>query len=160
MNQEDLGVESTHIHQQNWTEGVGHLFTLQDSSVLPNLPLGCIFLFSCLGLFLMQLLCLLMSFLFCTFFSMFGLASWVVSKMLCAGMLANNLQRSHTIANLYCTCLRWVAIISVLPPNLKHQEQNDFSPTLENMLEHLKASPECSPWRPIMALVIPSSYSW
>ena len=30
-------------------------------------------------------------------------------------------------------------------PSLKHQGQNYFIPTLEEMLDHLKASPECSP---------------
>ena len=75
MTQGDLGSESTHIHQWNWTEGVGHLFALQDSSGLPNLTLGCFFLFLHLGLFLMQLLFLLMSFLFCMLFSALGLVS-------------------------------------------------------------------------------------
>ena len=53
MTQEDLGSESTYVHQQNWMEGVGHLFTPQDSLVLPDLALGCFFLILYLGLFLM-----------------------------------------------------------------------------------------------------------
>ena len=42
-------------------------------------------------------------------------------------------------------------------PNLKHQVKNDFNLTLEDKLEHLKTSLECSLWGPTMALVIPFS---
>ena len=92
MSQEDLRSESNHIHQWNWTEDVGHIFTLQDSSLLLNLALGCIFLFLCLDFFLCN------SFDFscpCSAHSLACLAlhpEWQ-SKMFCADMLANDLQR-------------------------------------------------------------------
>ena len=60
------------------------------------------------------------------------------SKMLCTDMLVKDLHRLHVIANLYCTFQRWMAIVSVFPPSLKHQGQNVFSPTLKEISEHLK----------------------
>ena len=53
------------------------------------------------------------------------------------------------------TSLKWVAVVSVLPPSLKQQGQNNFSPTMVDMLKHWKALLICSPWRPTMALVVP-----
>ena len=38
-----------------------------------------------------------------------------------------------------------------VPPSFRHQGQNDFSPTLADMLKHLRASLICSPWKPTMA---------
>ena len=43
MTQEVLGGESTHIHQQNWMEGVKCHFALQDSLLLPNLVIRMLF---------------------------------------------------------------------------------------------------------------------
>ena len=93
MTQEDLGSECTHVHQWNLTEGVGHLFTPQDSLVLPDLALGCISCSHALDFFL----CDFSAFLCppCSAHSSVCLALhpklW--SKMFCTDMLASDLQR-------------------------------------------------------------------
>ena len=159
ITQEDLRSESTHVHQQHWMEGVGCLFTLQDSSVLLDLALGCFFPVLKPWIFSYMTFCLLLSFFFCTFFSMLGLAPWVVVQDALCGHAGECLTEvtfdSQPVMHLpqmggYC--------LSVAP-QLETPGQNDFSPTLEDTLEHLKALLECSPWRPTMALVIPFSYS-
>ena len=146
---------STNVHQQNWTEGAGYLFSLQDSSVPLKLTLGSFFLLCHLRLLLVWLLHL-MSFLFCMFYFALDLTSWVVFQDdLCwhAGeWLAEDTGDGQAV--IY---FPQMSGFSVLPPSLKHQGQNDFSPTLADTMEHQKASLECSPWRPTMALVIPLS---
>ena len=77
MTPEDLRGALTHIHQQNWMEGVGHLFALQDSSVLHNLTLGSFFLLLHLAHLLVWLFHLV-SILFCAFFHVCGLTAWAV----------------------------------------------------------------------------------
>ena len=128
MTQEDLGSKPTYVHWQNWMEGVGHHSFLQDSLVLPDLMIR--MLFSCshdVDYFLNDFLCPSCS---VHFFMCLALHFEQWSKMLCADMLVNYLHRLHMIAHLQCTTLRWVATILVFTPSLKHQGQNDFSPTL------------------------------
>ena len=98
-------------------------------------------------------------FLFCTFLSRLSLMPWVVFQ----NTLCRHTGEWLTQVTCYCQPVMYLPevggyCISVLPC-LKHQGQNNFNPTLEETLEHLKASPKHSPWRLTMALVVPFLYS-
>ena len=99
----------------------------------------------------------LTSFLFCTLFCMFVLASWVVFQCTLWRHVGKWLTEVASNGPAVMLCTRMGGYHLSVAPNLKHQGQNDFNPTLEDTLEHLKVSLKCSPWRPTMALVIPCS---
>ena len=54
---------------------------------------------------------------------------------------------------------RWMAIVSMFSPSLKHQGQNDFGSMPAEMLGHLRALPKWRPCRPTMAWVMSFSYN-
>ena len=144
--------QPTFISRIGWD--VSGIFSLQDSSMVLELTLGSFSLLSHLQLLPVWLFCS-MSFLFCMFFCVLDLTSWVMlqdtlhrhvgawfTQIASNGQLVMHLPQMDS----YCFSVA---------PNLKHHGQSDFNPTLEDTLEHLKALLECSPWRPTMALVIP-----
>ena len=87
-NVEDLGSwgGSTHVHQQNWMEGVMCIFALQDSSVPFKLTLGTLFLLLYLYFFLCNILASCYSCSACSFSCLVLHPKWC-SKMLCSDML-------------------------------------------------------------------------
>ena len=108
----------------------------------------------------MQLLHLFLSYLFCMCPVMLGfIPGTVIQDVLCvhAGKrLAYVAHNSLPIMNLSKMDGDYFGV----PPRFKHQGNIDFSSILAEMLEHLKASLVCSPWRLTMAWVIPFSYNW
>ena len=66
------------------------------------------------------------------------------SKMLCTDMLANDLEVTSDSQLVMHFPKMGVYHFSVAP-NWKHQWQNDFNPTMEDTLEHLKVLGECRP---------------
>ena len=117
----------------------------------PFIPAG-------LGL-LVWLFCLFLSLLFCMLLVVFGITSrMVVQDALCVhagkwpAYVAHNCHPKMHLSKMDGNCFG-------VPPSFRHQGQNDFSPTLAEMLEGLKVSLVCSPWRLTMAQVIPFSYN-
>ena len=160
MTQEDVGSKPTYVYSQDWTEGVGGHFAPQDSLVLSNLairmlfPVLVIWTFSCVTFspfHVLPLLHILWCTWPCTLSGCLDWSVWTCWQMTCIG---NTRLQLHSAPPSHGW---WLSQCS---PSFRNYVQNDFSPTLGDTLEHLKASPECSPWRPTMALAVPFSYSW
>ena len=98
-------------------------------------------------------------FIFHMFFVTFCLAPWMRIKDALCGQASEH--QAYVTHDHYPIVYlqRWMAIVLVFPPSLRHQGQNDFNPTLAETLGHLKVSPKCNPCKLTMAQVMPCSYS-
>ena len=121
--------------QQDQTENPRHLAALQDSLML---ALGGFILLLQLGLLVWLCSCTLISAI-----RLPALTYWQIISRHCTLWLIYN-----------ATSLKWVAIISVFSPNLKHHGKNDFRPMVADIFGHQKVSLVCKPWRPTSALVV------
>ena len=130
---------TTYIHWWNGTGGLGHLSAQQDPAMSLGPTLGGFLLLLCLGFLFMWL----------------TLHLEQCSNTTCTDILAYDLHMSHTIARWKWTSLKWMVMVSVFLPSLKHHGQNIFSPTPMETFDHWKALLICNPWRPTIALVIP-----
>ena len=78
QDQNDSGSKPTFVYWQNWMQGEGHNFVPQDSLVLPNIVIRMLFPVLVTWTFSCMTFSAFVSFLFCTFFGMLGLAPQVV----------------------------------------------------------------------------------
>ena len=127
---------STHIYQQDWTEGLGHPFALQDSVML---VLGSSFLLFCHGLLFVQL--------------------HLTSRAVMKDSLYWHTGKHFADVTCYSQLVRYLPQVGGyglhVVSQLEALGQNDLSSTLVDTLEWWKVSLEWSPCRPTMVLVIP-----
>ena len=126
----------------------------------PIQQLGCFFLFPCLGLLLVWPSHLFIPFLFCTLFSVLGLTCCAVFQNTLYRHAGEQLTQIAHYSQPVMHLLEVGGYCLSVSPSLECQGKNYFNPILEEILEHLKALPEYSLWRLIMALFAPLSYSW